>query len=230
MHQRAPQFRTVSTILAGLLLSFLGPGTRTALFAQAAPSTVGGCKPLSQRTGETGCWIILSQSVGELPQTPIFWSLDRFPSHASAEAAKGSHGIVAEILGKSWVFTIGGKQPPLPGGKRVTEIGPIPLKPGGKFTAQFMEAIIPPGVPTRTHRHPGPEVFYTEAGESCLETPEGKQVGRPGVDIIIPEGLPMNLLTSGSETRRSIVLVLHPTSQPWMTMAEDWAPKGMCGT
>src|SRR5207302_30779 len=32
----------------------------------------------------------------------------------------------------------------------------------------------------------------------------------------------------GTETRRSVLLVLHDTSQPWITMASDWKPKGVC--
>ena len=235
MNRGAPQSRITLAILTGLLLSYASvAGTaacgQAAASRQAAMPTVGGCKPLSERTGETGCWIVLSQPLGQLPQTPVFWSLDLFPTHAAAEAAKGPHGIVTEALGKSWVFTIGDKAQRPAGGKPVAQIGPIPIKPGESYTAQFMEAVLPPGIPTRTHRHPGPEVFYTEAGESCLETPAGKQVGRPGVDVIIPEGPPMILMTSGTVTRRSIVLVLHSTSQPWMTMADDWTPKFLCRT
>ena len=28
------------------------------------------------------------------------------------------------------------------------------------------------------HRHSGPEAWYTVSGETCLETPDGTQVGR----------------------------------------------------
>ena len=38
----------------------------------------------------------------------------------------------------------------------------------------------------------------------------------------------MALNSVGTETRRSVLLVLHDTSQPWITMAVDWQPKGLC--
>ena len=38
----------------------------------------------------------------------------------------------------------------------------------------------------------------------------------------------MALNSVGTETRRSVLLVLHDSSQPWITMAIDWQPKGLC--
>jgi quercetin dioxygenase-like cupin family protein len=187
-----------------------------------------GCKPLSERTGEIGCWIIQSQPLGELPMEPVFWSLDLYPTRTAAEAAKGPRSTVVEALGKIWLFTVDRKSSPPSGAKRVTQIGPLPIKNGESYTAQYMEAILTPGSVARTHRHPGPEAFYTESGESCLETPEGKVIGKPGVDIIVPEGHPMSLSASGKETRRSIVLVLHSSSHPAILVADDWKPKGLC--
>jgi quercetin dioxygenase-like cupin family protein len=186
------------------------------------------CKPLSERTGEAGCWIILSSPLGLLPQEPVFWSLDLYPNHTAAVAAQGPRSTVVEALGKTWLFTIGPKFDPPPNGKRVTQIGPLPIKNGESYTAQYMEAILSPGSVARTHRHSGPEAFYTESGESCLETPEGKTIGKNGVDVIVPEGQPMSLTASGTETRRSIVLVLHSSDRPPTIVADDWKPKGLC--
>ena len=66
------------------------------------------------------------------------------------------------------------------------------------------------------------------SGAQCLEVPEGITVTRAGETVIIPEGPPMSLAGVGTETRRAVVLVLHDSSQPWMTMAADWKPKGLC--
>src|SRR2546421_8754848 len=44
------------------------------------------CKPVSQRTGELGCWITANAALGQLPQQPIFWHLDTYATRASAEA------------------------------------------------------------------------------------------------------------------------------------------------
>ena len=72
-----------------------------------------------------------------------------------------------------------------------------------------------------THMHAGPEVWYTLSGETCLETPDGKQVGRAG-------GPPMHLTATGAEQRRALVLILHESVEPATTPARDWVPKGFC--
>ena len=76
--------------------------------------------------------------------------------------------------------------------------------------------------------HSGPEVFYTETGETCLETPSGMQVSRQGHDVIVPEGDPMELVATGSNARRGLVLVLHSSLKPHTTVVTDWHSSGLC--
>ncbi len=53
----------------------------------------GGCQqPISQRTTESGCWVTAKEALGQLPQRPIFWHLDTYPTRAAAETAKGPRG------------------------------------------------------------------------------------------------------------------------------------------
>ena len=79
------------------------------------------------------------------------------------------------------------------------------------------------------HTHAGPEAWYTLSGETCLETPDGKQVGRAGgPPVIVPGGPPMHLTATGTEKRRALVLILHEASKPATTPARDWVPKGLC--
>jgi quercetin dioxygenase-like cupin family protein len=187
------------------------------------------CKPVSQRTGETGCWITANAVLGKLPPTPIFWHLDTYPTRAEADAAKGPRGTVVESLEKVWLLTIdvAGWRPV--GGVRVAEIGPLPVRVDASHTAQFMEAIFTPGMTAPAHRHSGPEAWYTLTGETCLETPEGKMVGRAGgSQVIVPGGPPMHLTATGTETRRALVLILHDSTQPPTTPVHDWVPKGLC--
>ena len=54
------------------------------------------CRPVSERTGESGCWIIANEAIGQLPQQPIFWHLDTYPTRAQAETARGARGTVVE--------------------------------------------------------------------------------------------------------------------------------------
>jgi quercetin dioxygenase-like cupin family protein len=114
-------------------------------------------------------------------------------------------------------------------GQRIARIGPLPISAGEKYSAQYMEAIFTPGMTSSVHNHPGPEAWYTMEGETCLETPEGKQVGRAGgPPVIVAPELPMHLTATGSEKRRALVLVLHESSKPPGAMVHDWAPKGLC--
>jgi quercetin dioxygenase-like cupin family protein len=193
--------------------------------------TGGRCIPISERAGrELGCFITLKQEVGQLTG-PIFWHLDVYPTRGAAEAAKGARGTVVESLGKIWLFTIAGDGWRPSTGERVAKIGPLPVKPEAKYTAQYMEAIFRPGMKSVVHRHSGPEAWYTLAGETCLETPAGTIVGRAGGEhVIVPGGLPMELTASGNELRRAVVLILHDSSQPASSLATDWTPKGLCKT
>ena len=185
------------------------------------------CKPVEERTQPEGCWIVGNTPVGKFPAA-VFWTLDVYPTRESAEKANTDKGTMVQALGKIWLFTVGDKPLSPTGGKRMTQIGPLPVKPGEEYTAQFMEGILEPGLVSRTHVHAGPEAFYTEAGESCLETPDGKQVGRKGVDVVVPEGVPMELVATGTETRRGIILVLHSSAKPATTVVTDWKSKGLC--
>ena len=166
--------------------------------------------------------------VGLLAAPKTFWHLDTYPTRAAAEAAKGPRGFVVESLGKIWLLTIedAGWRPS--GAERVAEIGPLPVIAGEKYSAVYMEAIFDPGMTAPAHIHSGPEAWYTLAGETCLETPQGKQIGRPGEHVIIPAGPPMHLTATGTVQRRALVLILHESSKPQTTMVHDWTPKGLC--
>lgn len=55
------------------------------------------CKPVAERTGEVGCWIIANQSVGQLNKPETFWHLDVYATRAEAEAAKTVGSAVVEF-------------------------------------------------------------------------------------------------------------------------------------
>jgi quercetin dioxygenase-like cupin family protein len=187
------------------------------------------CRPANERTGELGCWIIVDQSLGQLKKSEIFWHLDAYQTRADAELAKGTRGAVVESLGKVWLLSIEDKGWRPAGGERIAEIGPLPISATEAYSAQYMEAIFTPGMTAPAHIHSGPEAWYTLSGETCLETPLGKQVGRAGGDyVIVPGGPPMHLTATGTETRRALVLILHETSKPPSTLVHDWTPKGLC--
>jgi hypothetical protein len=198
--------------------------------AVAQPAKKPSCRPVSERTQEIGCWLLVNQSVGVLPKEPVYWHLYTYPDRARAEAAKRGHETIVESLGRVWLMSIAAVGWRAAGGERVATIGPLPLGDAQNYTAQYMEAIFPPGFHTPVHRHPGPEAWYTVAGEVCVETPEGKSVGRASeqAGVIVRGGLPMRLSVTGTEQRRSLVLILHDSSRPHTVLASDWTPKDLC--
>jgi quercetin dioxygenase-like cupin family protein len=189
------------------------------------------CSPISQRSGaDPGCWIVANQPVGNLTKPQTFWHLDVYPTRALAETAKGAHGAVVDSLGKHWLLSIedaGWRAPS--GGERIAEIGPLPVQPSQAYTAQYMEAVFNPGMTAPTHVHSGPEAWYTLMGETCLETPDGMQIGRAGGQyVVVPGGPPMHLTATGKEQRQALVLILHDSAKPSTTLVSDWTPKGLC--
>src|SRR5262245_47840111 len=114
-------------MLAGTLSPFLAD-------AIAAPDSVppGGCRPVSERKSEVGCWVVADREIGELKNAKAFWHLETFPTREAAEAAKGPHGAVVEAYGKIWLLTIQDRADwRVTGGNHVSNIGPPPVMAGG---------------------------------------------------------------------------------------------------
>jgi hypothetical protein len=192
-------------------------------------SVCSNCRPVAERTGEVGCWIIASQPIGQLAKAETFWHHDVYATRAETEAARASGSAVVESLGKTWLLTIADQGWRPSGGERIAEIGPLPIIAGQTYSAPYMEAIFTPRIVAPSHTHAGPEAWYTQAGETCLETPLGKQIGRAGgPPVIVPGGPPMHLTATGTEQRRALVLILHDSSKHATTPEHDWVPKGLC--
>jgi quercetin dioxygenase-like cupin family protein len=187
---------------------------------------------VEQRTGEIGCWILATRPYETLQTAPLYWHLYTFSDVAAANAARRGEETVTTALQKVWLMNVAPRDW-VPGrGDRVAVIGPLPMVPGQKYAAEFMEAISPPGFDSPVHRHPGPEAWYTLSGEVCLETPQGKSIGRAGDadGVVVPGDLPMRLSVTGTELRRSLVLILHDASKPHTALTDEWTPKGLCRT
>lgn len=189
------------------------------------------CQPVAQRTGEVGCWILTTQLLETLPaDQPLYWHLYNFPDLDAANAARQGEETVTTSLGKVWLMNVAPNAWRAAGGERVAVIGPLPVLPGERYAVEYMEAISPPGFDSPVHVHPGPEAWYTTAGEVCLETPDGKSVGRAGDarGVVVPGNLPMRLSVTGTELRRSIVMIVHDASKPHTVLSGAWTPRGLC--
>lgn len=207
------------------LLSLLG----TAAAHGQAEGTGVICTPAAERAKrEYGCFILATQQVGQLNPAQAFWHLSTLPARPATEAMR-VQGTLVESLGSVWLLTIAERGWRPSGGTHVAAVGPLPVAPGVAYTAQFMEAVLRPGMKSIVHRHSGPEAWYTLNGETCLETPDGIRVGRAGGShVIVPQGPPMELTATGTQVRRALVLILHDSTKPASTPATDWTPKGLC--
>src|SRR5689334_8198366 len=86
------------------------------------------CRPIGERTADPGCWITAHSTLGVLPNAPLFWHLDTYPTRSAADAARGPRGTVVESLGRVWLLTVDvSGWRPAAGGERVAEIGPLPV-------------------------------------------------------------------------------------------------------
>ena len=182
------------------------------------------------QTQRPGANAIATVALGELPPTPLYWHVDAYPTQAAAEAAKGARSTAVEAFDRVWLFTIAEADWRPSSGNRVAKIGPLPLGASdANMTATYLQAATSPGFQTDIHQLAGPEALYILSGEVCVETPQGKQIGRAGEEpLLMAGGQPMQLTSTGTETRRSFVLVVHDLTQSWKIPASGWTPKGLC--
>ena len=210
------------------LLSVIACATCLTTFAQTPP-VPGECNvPASQRGEDNGCYLSAIQTLGALPADARFWHIYNYPTRAAAEAVKAPRGTVVEAFGKVWLYAIAASTWKPAGGQRIDVVGPLPIAAGTNYTARYMEAVFPANMGTPVHVHSGAEAWYVVSGAQCLETPDGFTVLRAGKSGFVQAGPPMRLSSVGAGTRRSVLLVLHDTTQPWMTNTGEWKPKGLC--
>ena len=116
---------------------------------------------------------VAEKTVMELPNGPLFWRVETFPTITEAQAASGPYGLVTEAAGKIWLFTLGPQGRASSGANKVAEIGPLPIVSATQYLLRVNEGSGPPGSTTSVHTHPGSEAYYVLAGEVSQKTPHG---------------------------------------------------------
>ena len=200
------------------------------LDAQAIPP-MGVCRPIVDRAGDApGCWIVTNEVIGVVAGHETYWHLDTYATRAAATAAKGARGTIVEAFGKVWLFTIQEDKDWRPaGGSHVASIGPLPVTAGTRYTAQYTGSAAAARHDLARPSSSGTGSLVRAVGGNLSRAPAGTSVARVGgPPVIVPGGVPMHLTSIGTETRRSLVLVLHDSQQPAGTEIHDWAPKGLC--
>ncbi|CAM3134289.1 Cupin domain-containing protein [Sphingomonas antarctica] len=173
--------------------------------------------------------MLARKDLPSLPSGQAFWHLDRFKSKGAAHKAAGPASTVVEAFGAVWLFTIEQAKWRAKGGKSVSVIGPLPIEPASNYSAEYLRSIFKPGTKAPLHTHSGPEAFFAVSGDTCLETPDGVQIGRgPGNSLLIKSGPPMLLMAIGKDPRRGFALILHDASRPPTTLTQAWQPTRLC--
>jgi len=181
--------------------------------------------------GETrpafGCFNVATEKDLQFQKPQVYWHIRTFANRGAAEAAKSTTGVVIEEDDRVWLSEFGSRDLIVKGGQPVAIVGPLQLPPAKSYTAVLSYAVMRPGDQSRVHTHPGPEGWYMIVGEQCLETPAGANRAKAGATMIVPPNVPMQLSITGTQVRKSLVLVIHDSSQSRGTVS-PWKPPGAC--
>ncbi|WP_174297289.1 cupin domain-containing protein [Sphingomonas bacterium] len=173
--------------------------------------------------------LLARQRVSHLPSGRLYWLIDRFSNADRARKAGLPTSTVIQAFKATWLFTLSGANWRAKGGERVTQIGPLPIPLAPSYQAEYLRSIFAPGTTAPLHRHSGPEAFFAVDGDTCLETPDGVQIGRgPGNSLLVKAGTPMLLMAIGKVPRRGFALILHDAGAPPTTLTQAWQPTGLC--
>jgi quercetin dioxygenase-like cupin family protein len=183
--------------------------------------------PPNETRPDFGCFNVASEGGLQFPSRHVYWHIRTYANRVAADAAKSATGIVVEEDGQVWLSEFGSRDLIIKGGQAVAIVGPLQLPSAKSFTAVLSYAVMRPGDQSRVHTHPGPEGWYMIAGEQCLETPSGANRAKAGGTMTVSANVPMQLSITGSEVRKSLVLVIHDSSQA-RGIASQWRPPGAC--
>lgn len=192
--------RTAVWLAAIVVLGLLSPATAWAQKLEVTP--------------------VVEKKISQLPDGPLFWQIENFPTLAQAEAAAGPTSLAAEVSGKVWLFTLGAEGAAGHGGTPVTQIGPVPRITATEYLLRINRATGAPGAKTAIHSHPGPEAFYVLAGRMTQRTPHGT------IDLEAGQGTPgheantaMEVSSSGTTDLDQLVMFVVDAGKPFTVPA-----------
>jgi quercetin dioxygenase-like cupin family protein len=193
--------------------------------AQLEPSCVANSP---ERRGEIGCSLLEDKPLPPSLKEPLFWHIDRFDSGEKARGAVGPASVAFEAHGTWWLMTIEPGIDDHHGGQHVTQVALPALPPAPKYSMLVISAYIPPGLTSRVHRHSGVEAFYVVDGEQCLATAERAYKMQKGGTLVLPAGVTMQLVATGSAPRRALAVVVYDAAQTPTTRMENGPPLASC--
>jgi hypothetical protein len=164
---------------------------------------------------------IVEKKIEELPAGPLYWTVENFPSLAAAQAATGVTSLAAEHAGKAWLFTLGPKGRKTSGGRKIAEIGPVPIPSAPEYLLRINKAGGPPGAKTPVHTHPGSEAFLVLAGKLGQRTPHGTSYAEAGEAMNgHGAGTAMEVFNAGTGQLDQLVMFVVDAGKPFSTPAK----------
>ncbi|AQR72994.1 cupin domain-containing protein [Sphingomonas sp. LM7] len=195
--------------------------------AQDVAPVPGGCSaPAAENVGKPGCFLSAEIEIAK-PPAELFWHITSFASEARAQQEAPRHlwKTLVHAHGRVWLYVVGRREEDIRSGELWGVVGPLKVPGKGPVTVRFMESLFPPGMRTRVHAHSGPEAFFVVDGEQCVETPRDKHRIPARQSYIVERGAHLQAAPGG---RRSLVAIVAPKGEPWMTLGQDWVPTGFC--
>jgi quercetin dioxygenase-like cupin family protein len=178
-----------------------------------------------ERQGGVGCSYIEDKPLPSTLKEPLYWHIDKFSSADKARAAVTSTSVAFPTNETWWLFTIESTVDDHHGGEHVSQVKLPRLPPAKKYSLLVYSAYIPPPLTSRVHHHSGPEAFYVVEGEQCLRTADRAYPMHKGDILAVPDGVIMQLVSTGTVTRRSFAVIVYDASQPPTTRHEESPPQ-----
>ena len=159
---------------------------------------------------------VTEKKVRQLPDGPLYWRLENFPTLSQAHAVAGETSLAAEVAGKAWLFTLGPKGESTPGGSKVAEVGPVPAFPAPEYLLRINTGTGPFAASTPVHMHPGSEAFYVLTGRLTQKTPLGILHVAAGHSLpgTCP-GAPIQIVSTGLDDLLALVMFVVDATAPF---------------
>ena len=186
---------------------------RTSIRRLTAGATLGIAMALApgvaQSQGKFVVEKVAEKTVGSLPDGPLFWTAETFPTLAEAEAKVGESSIAAEIDGKAWLLTLGPENAAGHGGEVVASVGPIDAFEAPEYMLRINTSLAPPGSKTSIHSHPGSEAIHVLSGEVTVRWPDRTEVIAAGESQAgQPPHTAMEATSTGNEDLVELIMFL----------------------
>lgn len=181
-----------------------------------------------ERHGGMGCSYVANKALKGPFREPVYWHIDRFESGEKARAAESPDSVAFEGHGSWWLLTVESATDNHHGGTHVSQVLLPPLPPVLKHSMLVISSYTSPGLTSRVHHHSGVEAFFVVDGEQCLETPTHAYPMKTGDALVLPTGVTMQMVVTGSAPRRAIAAVIYDGTLPPTTPSQDAVPLIAC--